>query len=313
LNGATRAAASLGLAVMLAGSFHPAPARAEDTLKVCLGKETPPYSFKHGAETGGFDLAVAQALAKRLGRTLVVQWFETERDLDSDPTLEANALLSDGLCQLIGGYPLYADALGKPSADKARLPSYEGGKFADRRRWVALGVLQPSRAYHFAPLAVVLGGAALGKHITGLKDLAGLRLGAEQGSLPDSILMTFDDGKFVDQVIHVVPGRSQLLEELEAGRYDATLIELQRFDVYRGKHPETKLALSGYYHRYGFNMGFVGLASEAALMSATDKVIEAMLAEGVLPPMAQAAGMTFLPPRQPEIRATIPLGELSRE
>ena len=134
---------------------------------------------------GGFDLAVSALLAKKLDRDLAIQWFETERDLDKDPTLEANALLSDGHCRLIGGYPLYADALGKPEAEKARLPDYDGAKPADRRRWIALGVLAPTRAYHFAPLAVVLGGAALGKKIEHLGDLAGVRLGIEQGTLGD--------------------------------------------------------------------------------------------------------------------------------
>ena len=125
--------------------------------------------------------------------------------------------------------------------------------------------------------------------------------------------MTYDDGRFADQVTHVVPGRGELLAELEKGTYDATLVELQRFDVYRGEHPDTKLRLSGYYHRFGFNMGFVGLATEADLIAAVDKAIAEMLAKNELPPLAAAAGMTFLPPRSPEIRRNIPLGELSKE
>ncbi len=305
------AAATL-FAVTLAGILAPA-ARAADTLRICLEKSTPPYSFKEPGRMGGFDLAVSALLAKKLDRDLAIQWFETERDLDKDPTLEANALLSDGHCRLIGGYPLYADALGKPEAEKARLPDYDGAKPGDRRRWIALGVLAPTRAYHFAPLAVVLGGAALGKKIEHLGDLAGVRLGIEQGTLGDSILMTYDDGRFADQVTHVVPGRGELLAELEKGTYDATLVELQRFDVYRGEHPDTKLRLSGYYHRFGFNMGFVGLATEADLIAAVDKAIAEMLAKNELPPLAAAAGMTFLPPRSPEIRRNIPLGELSKE
>src|SRR5262245_13397219 len=53
-------------------------AKAADTLTICLDQAAPPFSFKQGARTGGFDLALAQAVADRLSRRLHVQWFETE-------------------------------------------------------------------------------------------------------------------------------------------------------------------------------------------------------------------------------------------
>ena len=95
-------------------------------------------------------------VAKRIGRTLAVQWFETKLDPDSSTTLAADALLSDRRCQLVGGYPLVESALGTPGMKSARLPDFVGARPADRGRSIELGTLVPSRAYHFAALTVVL-------------------------------------------------------------------------------------------------------------------------------------------------------------
>ena len=89
----------------------------------------------HGDDSGGgFDLAVADAVARRIGRRLEAQWFETERDRDSSTILTANALLSDGRCRLVGGYPLIGSTLGKPNVKFARMPDFEGAGPSDRRR-----------------------------------------------------------------------------------------------------------------------------------------------------------------------------------
>ncbi|HEX6840152.1 MAG TPA: hypothetical protein VF113_01440 [Stellaceae bacterium] len=294
-------------ALMLAGTAT--MATAQDTLRVCLDENVPPYSVRHGRDGSGFDLAVADAVAKRLGRSLAVQWFESKVETDSSSTLAANALLSDGRCQLVAGYPLIKDALGKPAAETARLPDYDGATPADRRRRVALGTLVPSRAYHHAPLTVVLA-PGVAKPITGLADLDGLKLVIEASTLEDTILMTYQDGALVNHITHLVPGRGELLPRLEQGGFDATLIPLHRFDAYRAQHPETALKASGYYHRIGFNMGFVGLATETALIEQVDAAIGDMLAGGVLPALAEKAGMTYVPPLPPDVRASLSLSDL---
>ena len=66
--------------ILLAGAL---PARASDTLRVCLDENIPPLSSKRENEARGFDLAVAQAVASRLGREIAIQWFESEVDKDS--------------------------------------------------------------------------------------------------------------------------------------------------------------------------------------------------------------------------------------
>ena len=99
-----------------------APRTNEGTLRVCLNEDLPPYSVRHGNDGAGFDYLIAEALAKRLGQRLAVQWFESKLDEDTSTRIEANALLSDGRCDLLAGYPLVKDELGKPGLETARLP-----------------------------------------------------------------------------------------------------------------------------------------------------------------------------------------------
>jgi ABC-type amino acid transport substrate-binding protein len=298
---ATSAAALVSAALILTLTASARPAAAVETLRVCLNENIPPYSIHEGKESGGFDLAVAEAVAKRLGRELAVQWFETGIDTDSSLTLQANALLSDGRCQLVGGYPLFRPALGRPTVETARLPGFEGAKPEDRRRRVAVGELVPTKPYHHAPLTVIVSGAAADKSISGLADLADLRLGVNQSTLSDAILMRYGAGKYVDHITHFVPGHSELFARMESGDIDATLTELRRFDDYRDKHPNTKLKATGYFHKIGFNMGYVGLGTDQPLIAAVDAAIADLIAKGELPAMAKSAGMTYVPPTEPDV------------
>jgi ABC-type amino acid transport substrate-binding protein len=69
---ATSAAALVSAALILTLTASARPAAAVETLRVCLNENIPPYSTHEGKESGGFDLAVAEAVAKRLGRELAV-------------------------------------------------------------------------------------------------------------------------------------------------------------------------------------------------------------------------------------------------
>lgn len=304
-------AAALVVAATLAAldPVGAAAAEAGRTLRVCLDENAPPLSMKRGQEARGFDLAVAQAVAERLGTTLAVQWFESELDDEGSPPDQANALLSDGRCRLVGGYPLFAGALGRPKAARARLPQHAGMTPDDRRRWVTLGELVASRGYRFDPLVVALGPGAAGRPIGSLADLKGLRLAAEEGTLADAILMLYGGGVLVGGVTHMVPGPG-VLEGLEQGEHDATLIELHRLDAWRARHPDTRLSSSGHYHSLGFNAGFVGLAADGPLIEAVSTALAELLAGDELPGLAAAAGLTWLPPRPPDVRTAIPPARL---
>jgi ABC-type amino acid transport substrate-binding protein len=300
------------LAAVLAASFvlQGSASRAADALRICLNENAPPYSMHQKTGDAGFDLAVAGALAQRLGRTLAVQWFESKLDSDSSGALEANALLSDGRCQLMGGYPLTEDALVKPGFDAARLPDFDGAKPTDRRRRVALGTLSATKPYHFAPLTIILGGSAVGKPINSLHDLDGVKLGVESGTLSDTILSLYGDGRLIENITHFVPGRGALWPGLERGDFDATLVPLHRFDAYRAAHADTKLKPSGYAYPIGFNIGFAGLARDATLIGEADVALAAMLESGEIAKLAPSAGMTYLPPRAPNILKHVLIGDL---
>lgn len=285
-------------AVLAANAAH----AADGPLSVCLDEDRPPLSVHHeGKADSGFDVLLAQAIAERIGRPLKIQWFESRLDEDSSPQLEADALLSDGRCALVGGYALTTDSLVKPGMKTARLPDFTGATREDRRRRVALGVLAPSQPYVYSPMTVVLGPKAKGRKIADIGDLAGLRLAIESGSLGDAILMTFDKGRLIDGITHLVPGRDDLLGALASGDYDATLIDLGRFDAHRAAHPDTAITASGYYYPIGANRGYVGLASDPALIDAVNKALTELAAEGKIAEFGRQAGLTYLPPREPVI------------
>jgi ABC-type amino acid transport substrate-binding protein len=297
-------AASLLLIAVLA-----APAYGDEPLRICLDANVPPWSVHEGTTEGGFDWAVAAALASRLGRQLAVQWFETKADPDSSTTLAADALLSDHRCRLVGGYPLVQSALGQPEMKSARMPDFLGARPSDRGRSIELGTLVPSRAYHFAALTVVLA-PGISAPIADLASLERLRLGVEGGTLADAILMLYRDGRLAGQITHVIAGRGELLPLLEQGRYDAALVELRRFDDYRAAHPQTKLTPSGYYSPVGFNIGFVGLSVDRDLIEQADRAIAGMSKKGELSALARDAGVTYLPPRQPDVTPEVTLSDL---
>lgn len=293
---------AIGATVLLfVVSVIPAVA-AGGMLSVCLDEDSPPLSLhRRGAPDSGFDVALAEALAARLGRPLKIQWFESKLDEDSSPALEANALLSDGRCSLVGSYALTTDSLVAPAVKTSKLPDYEGATSADRRRRIPLGVLAPSQPYVRSALTVVLGPKARDRSIANVGDMAGLRIGIESGTLADAILMTFGKGRLIDDITHLVPGRDDLLGALDRGELDATLVDLRRLDAYRVAHPGSTIKGSGYFYPIGVNRGYVGLASDPALLVEVNKVLSDLQERGAMAEFARSAGLTFLPPGEPAI------------
>jgi ABC-type amino acid transport substrate-binding protein len=295
---------AIGAAALLAMAFAAAPAApaaaSDEVLKICLDEDLPPLSLhRRGATDSGFDVALARAVAKELRRPLEIQWFESKLDEDSSPALEANALLSDGRCALLGSYALTKDSLDAPGMKTAKLPDFAGATRDDRRRRVPLGVLTASQPYVYSALTVVLGPKAAERRIGDIGDLNGLRIGIESGTLADAILMNFHGGQLIDQITHIVPGRQDLLGALEHGEFDATLLDSRRFDAYRAAHADTRLASSGYYYPVGANRAYVALASDTALLAAVNKALSDLQARGTITELAREAGLTYLPPREP--------------
>jgi ABC-type amino acid transport substrate-binding protein len=113
--------------------------------------------------------------------------------------------------------------------------------------------------------------------------------------------MTFEQGRLIDNITHLVPGRDDLLGALDRGDFDATLLDLRRFDAYRAAHPDSKIAGSGYFYPIGANRGYVGLASDRDLLVAVNKALSELQAAGKPAELGRAAGLTYLPPREPAI------------
>jgi ABC-type amino acid transport substrate-binding protein len=280
------------------------PSRADDALSFCLDGNITGASAKDGRKARAFDVAVAQSLTRRLGRAPVVVWYKSETDRDSDPAGQMNALLSDGRCTLVLGYPLFGGALGEPRAQRARLPDFDGGKPEDRRRWVPLSRLVASRGYRFDPMVVVLGPGPGRRTIHSLADLKDMRLVVKEGTLADAALMSYDGGALIGRVTHLTSD-PDLFESMERGKYDATLVELHRLDAYVMEHPNTRLSSSGHYHSVGFNIGIVSLAREPSLMAEVNAAIGDMLDKDEFPPLALASGVTYLLPREPNVLDSI--------
>jgi len=134
---------------------------ADEPLKICprRGSARRCPCISAASPTAVFDVALAQAVADRLGRPLSIQWFESKLDEDSSPQLEANALLSDGRCragrQLCPDQRLARCARGQ---DRKAARFFEGITAPDRKAaGFRLGVLAPSQPYIYSPLTVVVG------------------------------------------------------------------------------------------------------------------------------------------------------------
>jgi ABC-type amino acid transport substrate-binding protein len=302
-------ALAMGLAAFRAG--------AAETLTVCLEGDAPPFSYHDGQKAAGFDVAVATAVARHLDRDLKIQWFEISKSPDEDepdPARSENAMLNLGKCQLVGGFPLIANDL-TPAEDKSRLPDFAGETRDQRKQWVPIGKLIASKPYYYYPFTVLLGPTVAGRKIASLDDLAGLRIASEDGTLADAILMWYDHRKYFRQVTHYTPGKSLdhgggLLEHLELGDFDATLVALRRYDAYRAQHANTKIVMTGYYYRLGFNIGYVAKPSDVALVGRVNQAVDDLMTRNQLPTMAKTEGMTYVAPRQPAVAGGVTLGDL---
>jgi len=295
------------IAAMVASASSAAQSPA---LRICMNEDVPPFSVAKGESGGGFDVALASALARQLGRTLAVQWFESKIDEEASPTLEANALLSDGRCQLVAVYPLTEHALGRPGSKTARLPDFRGAGAGDRRRRVALGELIASRPYQRAPLALIFAPGVAKRPVRGLADVSDLKFGVEGGTFADAILMLYRKGALIDQITHFPPGRGMALAKLEAGEIDATFIALHRFDAYRLQNPATRIQHSGFNYPLGFNLGYAALSENAALVRQVDEALDALRRSGEVEALAKAAGVTYVEPTEPFVTPAITFRQL---
>ncbi|MFC3226100.1 substrate-binding periplasmic protein [Marinibaculum pumilum] len=300
-------------------------------LRVCMEANSPPFSVDRRAEGEGFDLAITRAVAEALSRPLTIVWFRSEEDEESSLKGDVQALLGGDLCDLVGGYLLDHGTLKAPTDSMRPLPEIvaiadgPGGtkravlevpeivRLTDgpRKPLVPPAAIDHSRAYRFAPLAVMTGPALGVYEISSLDALDGKRIGVEEGTLADTILMLYRQRKLVDSIIHYVP-HGGLIADLAAGNLDFAMMELHRFDTYRRRQKKAEIHPTGYLHPVGFNFGFVARAEDRDLLDAVDQALDRILAGEAPARFAAEAEMTYVPPRAPDIQPAISLGYLLR-
>jgi len=80
---------------------------ALEKLNICLDVDSAPYSYIQDGKEKGFDLDLATKIANEMDRELNVTWFEGEVERETSDAVDANALLSKGKCDLVGGFALF--------------------------------------------------------------------------------------------------------------------------------------------------------------------------------------------------------------
>ena len=295
-------------AALLAGLFiASASAVAAEPVTVCLNKDNQPFSsFKDGKESG-FDVEIARAVAKRLDRPLEIRWYQRERRSRVPVPLKTSVLLASGVCQLVGGFPLVQSSLERPAAggDETTLPPVDGLPDEKRANPVKGAQLVASQPYHFAGVTAVFGPKVQGE-IKSLDELKPYRIGNRPASIGDLIAMAYKQGLLLKNVSHV-DARDEPFEAMARGDFDATLVEAHKFDVYRAENPQTPLRVSGLALPIGFNLGFVTIAQNAALLKAVDAAVAELVRDGGAAQAATAANLTWSAPQQPAVRTGLGL------
>lgn len=294
-------AAACLLACAATAADPPAP------LAICMADGNAPLSYRADGAPRGLDVALAQAIAAEAGRPLSVVLFDSEYEKETTLAHEVNALLSSGVCALATGFALFASDLGAPGRPTARTPGYDGAKPRRQRPFVPLGRLAATRAYQATAMGVVT--REPGTRVDTLADLQGLRVGAVSGTMAGSALLLYRNGILAKGLV-TLSQREDLLASLEAGRFDATLAPLNRYDAYRLAHPGTRLARATFVHPLRINLGVVGLESDPAALAVADRAIERALADGALARWADAAGATWIRPVPPDVHPPFTIGSL---
>lgn len=295
------AAAGLGLA---------AAHTSAESLTVCMAENNSPLSYESEGKIRGLDLRIAQAIAADLQRSLKVVPFESKYEAESSLAHEVNALLSSGVCELASGFPLLAGDLGPATRPTARVPDYPGARRRPQRPWVPLGTLAPSLAYHAVAWGLIVRDAS--RESATLAEPGDARIGVIAGTMTGSVVMLYRNGKLRPQLVNLSQNEDAL-EQLDAGKIDATLSSLDRYDAWRLEHPASAVRRAGYVHPLRINVGFVARSDAPEVLAAANRVISRSLTNGELQRWAVASGTTWIAPSEPQVSGPIGLMDLVRE
>lgn len=289
------------VACLLAGA-----ASAAEPVTVCLNKDNPPFSSLKDGKESGFDVAVARAVAQQLDRPLEIKWYQKERRSRGPVSLKTSVLVTSGVCQLVGGFPLVQSSLERPSGnDETTLPPVDGLPEERRQKPVKAAHLTGGAAYHFAGVTPVLGPKVQGE-VKALEDLRPYRIGNRPASIGDLIAMAYKQGMLLKNVSHV-DVQDDPFAAMVRGDFDATLVEAHKFDMFRAENPQTTLRASGLMLPVGFNIGFVTTDQHAALLKAVDAAVAELIRKGAVADAAQQSALSWSAPQEPSVRTGLGL------
>jgi len=289
------------LALLASSGLQAQPAAAP--LTVCMVEDNPPFSLARKDQVTGFDVQLAEAVARELGRELKVLPFEPELEKEAMLTHEVNALLSAGLCDLASGFPLLASDLGPPSRERFKTPDYPGAKRARERPFEVLGTLVASQPYQGTALTLVQ--RAGGAPAKTLGDLVGRKVGAVAGTLEGTLVAMYRGGALTPGMVSMGQ-RDDIWAALESGRVDAMLVPTAAFDAHRLRQPASRLQ-AGPARPLGINLGWVALSNQAALLDAVNRVMQRSSASGELQRWAQESGLQWQAPTLPAVTGSLSL------
>ena len=279
-------------------------------------EDNAPLSYIVKGEPRSLDVRLAQAVADELRKPLKIVPFESKYDQDSTLSQEVNAMLSSGMCDIASGFSMLASDLGPPTRATERVPGCLGAKRPSLRAWVPLRTLVASRAYH--PMAMGLMVRDPARDNATLAEPGDARIGEVTGALAGTVVSMYRSGKLRKQVVSLSQ-HQDVLEQLEAGRFDATLVAVDRLDAWRISHPGTALRRAAHVHPFRINIGFVTVAGTADTTDATEvlaapnHVLDRALANGDLQRWSAQAGVTWVEPATPQVGAAFGLAALVQQ
>ena len=278
---------------------------APGTLTACLARNGGALSGKRADGGSGLDYRLVEMVAGHLDLELDVTWFESEQEEESDPVRETYAMLSEPLCDVTASQPLYEGAFGAPPAETASLPRWDEIPDWWGTRQTALKPIDVTRPYIRAEIGLAIG-PGVERDVKGLRDLDGLTLGFQQGTLSGAIATMQATPDAIARSKTFNPG-PKFLWEIETGRADVAIVDTAAFDFHLKQNPISKLRLAEWRHGLGINIGLAASAEKPALVAAMSAIIEDAVESGEIARIAEAEGVTYARPRAPFV-----LGRINR-
>lgn len=311
--------------VLLAAVFWPdAPSAQESietissgTLTACFPRNAGVIAGRRTSGGSGFDYRIMEEVASKLEVRLAAVWFEPELEEESDPLRDTYAMLSYGLCDVVAGHPRYVRAVGAPRYARASVPRWLGmpreidpstGFFRD----VPVGFvdLQPivvTQGYMRSTIALVYRDDT--PVPSGLNDLKGRSLALQQGTLAGAIAMAQLGKEDLRRARHFNPGAS-FLWQVEIEELPVAIVDVVAFDNYRKSNPGTRLAVAGWRHSLGMDIGIALLEKNRSLLAVLERALDEIVTSGVAHSIAASETLTYTPPESRELAQEITMRDL---